>query len=72
MTPRIDNDDALLSSRQLAELMGVSLVTLSRWRSNDDGPPFIRFSPTNVAYPVRAYREWVLSRTTSAAARRTA
>ncbi len=68
--PRIENDDALLSSRQLAELRGESLVMLSCWRRNGDGPPFIRFGPTNVGYPVRAYREWVADRTTSPPARR--
>lgn len=54
-----ENVDSLLSARQVRDLMGVSLVTLSRWRSAGKGPPFIRLSAARVAYPVGAYRQWI-------------
>ncbi len=63
MTSSIKTEDTLMSSKQLADLMGVSLITLSRWRSGGKGPPFVRLGATRVAYPVRAYREWVESHT---------
>ena len=53
------HNNAMISSKQLAELIGVSLVTLSRWRSDGKGPPFIRLGATRVAYPMYAYNEWV-------------
>ncbi len=54
-------DDALLSAKQLASLMGVSLVTLSRRRNDERGPPFLRLSATRTAYPVGLYRAWIAS-----------
>lgn len=59
----VDSDDSLMSARQTSKLIGVSLVTLSRWRSEGRGPPFARLSASRVAYPVREYREWVRART---------
>ena len=56
-------DDALWSSKQLAALMGVSLVTLSRWRSAGKGPPWIRLSSSRAAYSVGGFRAWVISQT---------
>ena len=56
-------DDALMSAKQLAPLMGVSLITLSRRRSEEKGPPFVRLSASRAAYPVGAYRAWVASQT---------
>lgn len=57
------SDDTLMSTRQLAPLMGVSLVTLSRRRSKEMGPPFIRLSSGRVAYPIGAYRAWIKAQT---------
>lgn len=54
-------DEALLSPRQVAALAGVSLITLSRWRSARSGPPFIRLSQSRSAYPAGSYRKWVRS-----------
>ena len=59
MVPQHGSTDTLLSSKQLAGLTGVSTVTLSRWRSEGRGPPFLRLSASRVAYPLAAYREWV-------------
>ena len=57
------SDDALMSAKRIAPLMGVSLVTLSRRRSKELGPPFMRLSSGRVAYPVGAYREWIKAQT---------
>ncbi len=67
-------NDALLSSRQMADLMGVSIPTLSRWRceGGGGGPPFIRISEKRAAYSLRAYREWVDAQTVRQPARRSA
>jgi len=32
----------LLTSEEVSKLLKVSIVTLSRWRGNGKGPPFIR------------------------------
>ena len=56
-------EDALLTTRQIAELTGLSAVTLSRWRSQRKGPPWIRLSASSVAYPLGGYREWVKEQT---------
>ena len=58
---KTENPDRLMTSPQLAEIMGVSLVTLSRWRSAEKGPPFIRLGPTSVRYSVSAYQEWLVN-----------
>ncbi len=58
---KADNPDRLMTSQQLAEIMGVSLITLSRWRSAEKGPPFIRLGPTSVRYSVSAYQKWLQS-----------
>lgn len=59
------SDDMLINSRKAAELLGISTVTLARWRAEKKGPPFIRLGPTRVGYPVGRYREWVAARAAS-------
>ncbi|MFC2966891.1 helix-turn-helix transcriptional regulator [Acidimangrovimonas pyrenivorans] len=65
MNDPLENHDpnVLLSSKKLAGVIGVSAVTLSRWRSEGKGPAYIRFGPTRVAYSVRAIRDWLAERT---------
>lgn len=44
----------MLSSRQTAEMCGVSLNTLQKWRSRNVGPKYVKFSGANssaVRYP---------------------
>lgn len=59
MTAALQEADSLLSSKQMARMIGVSTSTLSNWRCEGGGPPFIRLSPRKVAYPLGAYRKWV-------------
>lgn len=54
------SNDALLTPKQLASLLGVSVVTLTRWRRAEGlGPPFVRLGPSRIGYPVGAYRDWL-------------
>lgn len=58
-TSEIPAADKLLSSRKVAEMLGVSTVTLSRWRSEQSGPAYVRFSHCRVGYPLRAVQAWL-------------
>lgn len=40
----------LLAPAQTAELLGVGIKTLERWRSTGDGPRFVKLSPGTVRY----------------------
>lgn len=40
----------LLNSTEVAEMLGVSKMTLKRWRNNDEGPAFIKMSRSNIRY----------------------
>ena len=57
------NDDALLSPRQLAERLGVSLRTLERMRHTGQGPAFHRVSGGmrrgRVMYRASQVRAWL-------------
>ncbi len=44
------NPDALLSQKQVAELIGCSLRTLERRRLVGDGIPFVRLGPKMIRY----------------------
>lgn len=68
MDIRIENDDAMLPVKQLSALLGVSALTLYRWREGGNGPPFVRLSPGRIGYPVGAYRKWVAAQTTESPA----
>ncbi|MGH6743496.1 helix-turn-helix transcriptional regulator [Novosphingobium sp.] len=41
---------ALLSPSRTAEVLGVGLKTLERWRSTGEGPRFVKLSPGTVRY----------------------
>lgn len=61
MTParKAAHPDVLLSSRDLAAMLGVAMVTLSRWRSQRKGPPFLYLGPKRAAYRLGAVRQWL-------------
>ncbi len=55
---------ALLTPDRAAELLGVAVSTLTRWRRTEGaGPPFVRISANRVGYPVDGVRRWVEART---------
>ena len=52
----------LLTSREVAELLRVSKPTLARWRSLEQGPPFIQIEGS-IRYPREAVDKWLADRT---------
>ena len=59
-------DFALLTPERAAELLNVTVSTLTRWRRTEGvGPPFVRVSANRVGYPVAGVRRWVEARTES-------
>jgi predicted DNA-binding transcriptional regulator AlpA len=51
----------LLTKAQLAELLGVSVPTLNRWRNRGDGPPGFHLVGDGMGSPVRFNRADVLA-----------
>jgi len=49
--PDIQNDERLLTQRELADRWSCSLRTLQRWRSLDEGPGFVRLGGS-IRYPI--------------------
>ncbi len=50
-----------LTTRELADLLHVSLWGLMRWRHDGDGPPFLRLGRHSIRYPVAALNTWLAS-----------
>ena len=59
MHHRDDNDERLLTERELANLWNISTRTLQRWRANGTGPNFVRIGDSIRYRPrdARAYEE---------------
>ena len=51
----------LMTSDDVAELLGVTDRTLKRWRANGDGPPHMLFGRTIRYHPARV-QAWMLAR----------
>lgn len=58
----IADGDALLNTRQTAELLGVSTQWLEIGRSRGYGPPFVRIGARYVRYRRDTLRAWLRSR----------
>jgi predicted DNA-binding transcriptional regulator AlpA len=55
---------ALYSPKEVAELLGVTEVSLYRWRAAGDGPPYLQLSAHGpVRYECDALRAWMARRT---------
>lgn len=52
----------LRTLKEVAELLGVSVECLIRWRRVGDGPPFIRLGSRKIAYEMRDVAAWLNSR----------
>ena len=61
----MDKLKTLLTTRQLAEKLGVSVATIERWRANNeqDQPPYIRLSSGAVRYNPIEVQYWLDSKT---------
>jgi predicted DNA-binding transcriptional regulator AlpA len=55
--------DRLLSTAELAEVLGCSVAWLELRRMNGGGPPYIRVSHRRVRYKVSDLEQWLRSRT---------
>ena len=62
----MNNAQQWLSSEQLAELFGVPLATVRKWRAEGTGPKGVRFG-RHVRYSSAAIDEWVERRTRESA-----
>lgn len=51
--------DTLLSRREVAALLPISVKTLARWASQGMGPKVIRIGPRRVVYRVGDIRDWL-------------
>jgi hypothetical protein len=61
-----DDDDALLSTREMADWLSVSVQWLEIGRARGYGPPFKRLSARSVRYRIGDAREWLRARTYNA------
>lgn len=52
----------LMKEREVAELLRISRQTLSKWRAEEKGPPFIRVGGS-IRYPREAVQKWLDERT---------
>jgi predicted DNA-binding transcriptional regulator AlpA len=53
------NDDDLLTTPQVADLLGVSTQWIEKRRTHGGGPPFVRLSQKIVRYPRDGLRHWL-------------
>ncbi|MCW5982723.1 MAG: helix-turn-helix domain-containing protein [Bryobacteraceae bacterium] len=53
------NDRRLLNEFQVAEILGVSVATVRRWRLRGRGPRFVKVAGTLVRYSTTALDEWL-------------
>ncbi len=55
----------LLTTKQLAEKLGISVATIERWRANNEQnqPPYIRLSSGAIRYNPTDIQKWLDSRT---------
>jgi predicted DNA-binding transcriptional regulator AlpA len=53
------NEIDLLSTKQVAELLGVTDECLVAWRRTGNGPAFIRIGTRKVAYDRRDVTSWL-------------
>jgi predicted DNA-binding transcriptional regulator AlpA len=57
-------DDRLLTSRQVAEVLGLQPQTLARWRweGREDRPPEVRIGTRAIRYRASAVSRWIAER----------
>jgi predicted DNA-binding transcriptional regulator AlpA len=56
-----------LDERQLAVMLGLSVLTLQKWRYLRKGPPHQKLGTKAVRYPLSGLMRWLESETVSAA-----
>lgn len=58
---KINADDRLLCTKQLAKYLAVSTQTLEIWRCNGEGPPYMKVGRL-VRYRLSEVNEWLSER----------
>jgi predicted DNA-binding transcriptional regulator AlpA len=53
------NNGCLMTSRQLAEFLGVSVAALVSWRELGTGPRWMRVGARNVRYRPQDVKQWL-------------
>jgi predicted DNA-binding transcriptional regulator AlpA len=62
MTNQANLQDTVLNERQVAAFLSVGMSTLQRWRSQGQGPSYVRLSTRRVGYRVSELHRWLASR----------
>lgn len=55
----VNDDDELLKPADVAAMLHVANVTLSRWRQRNTGPKYLRISYNRVLYRETDVNEWL-------------
>ena len=55
-------DPDFITTREAAQLLRLSPITLAQWRCRDEGPPFVRLGRA-VRYRAGDVRDWAQSQT---------
>jgi len=56
------NHSKLLKEAEIAERLGVSVMTLRKWRIFGKGPTFLKLGPKAVRYPEGELSRWIETR----------
>ena len=51
----------LLCEKETAKLIGFSIRTLQKWRTQGEGPPFVRVSARAIRYRREDIDQWIVS-----------
>jgi len=55
----IDIQALFLNEFEIADVLGISVATVRRWRLKRRGPTFVKVAGTLIRYPVEALEEWL-------------
>lgn len=55
----MNSENALLNTKQVAKLLGISPRTLESWRQQEIGPPCFRISPAAIRYRPEDLQGWL-------------
>ena len=61
-TQGADEVEKLLDERKVADVLGVSIGTLGRWRREGGGPAFIQVADKSVRYAPSDLKQWIADR----------